>query len=1195
LPKVKLNRPTSLLIIVTVVLLIGGVLAYLSISPPDSPTARILGRADPGRTIIVHGEHYPAQQQVKITTDTLLGNTTSGNASINTNASGIFYRQHQSKPTDNVMMQWQKQVSSDGIFDVPILIDPSWQPGSEHKFYIYTQDGQLTTTLPFTIPRTFNAAPSNPSGCDTASGVVNVGTQTENAKQPVSKSITLCTNNAGAAQTGVASDQKWLRAGRQPTSSPSQFNINANTSGLSPGVHAGNLTFDNGSGAVPVKVVVVVLKHQPSPQSKVDCVSATPQALSFTASSGQQAPLSQNIMLNNCGSSATWTGFTSTNTGDKWLNIGQTGGTLVQGNLQYLSVTISSLRLLPGTYTGSVHLAIGSSSMIVPVTLTILAPNAPVACLDTSTHDLFFTASAGQSDPVAQQFSLINCGAGGHWSGSSSTNDSDSWLHFSPGSNDIGQGNAQTVTVSVAGAPLDPSRHTGKLTFRLGNSMVQINVTFNIKDSCVFVASSPLSFKSIEGTDETFTQSITIRNLNCQTVGTWYATTDTGNTANSDWLTITTKPQGELPPGGSQDITVRISNKNLSHGIYTGSVVFAMGNRITTVPVTFVVTLQQAAINCLSVNTHALHFTAMKGQGNPTPQTLTLGNCGAAGSWTATSSDPWLNLSSTSGTWQNRKDTQDIQVTPGISGLDVGKTYTSVITFKQGTSIQTITVTVAIQQGTFACIHPDTTSLSLTAKVHQGLITLSNCADEGSWSIPSTTPASWLQISSSKGHLRTAASTTLSFTESTLPTKQGTYSVMVPVTLVTSSGKTDRAEVIVTLTIGTPTGGNCTVQPTSLSFSAKSSIDVPATQSVTFTHCGDNDGWQAGSYKVNGGTLYTTPSNGVLDGNGSVTLQVALSSSALMTNGSDSLHFSTGRGLVVDVPVSWKVTPPAHATCIQAVPASLPPIIATEQQRTSVAAMTVSFINCGAEPGSITVGSSSNWLSVNGLNAIDGSRAYLPGAGPDVSIFINDGAMGQASYEGTIHASIATTHATGSTQVSVVMAVQQQAPPPVVPPPDSTASPVPGESPTTTSTSETTSPTAVTSPTITDSPTVTETPTVTVSSTVTVGPTDTPTSTETPTANPTVSPTVTSGPVTPTPTSIPITPTPTSVPVTPTPTSVPVTPTPTSIPVTPTPTSVPVTPTPTSIPITPTPVPTPVPTQPPQGTPQASRRFFSSA
>lgn len=1174
-PNMRPKRTSAVILVVAAVIIISGsAIAYLA--PHTSTgtlTARIIGRPDPGRTIIVHGENFPAQQKVNITIDAPQERTAAANTSMSMNIGSAFYRHDQARQANNVIMTWSKEVQADGIFDIPVIVDPSWQPGSEHQFYVYTQDGQLVKTLPFSIPRAFTAAPGNPAGCDTASGVVSVGAQTEDAKQPLSKAITLCANGAGSARAHVTSDQKWLQAGQQAVALPSQFSINAITSGLAPGVHAGNLTFDNGSGAVPVKVIVVVIKHQPAPQAKVDCVSATPQALSFTASSGQQAPLSQNIMVSNCGSSASWTGFASTDTGGQWLDIGQVGGTLAQGSLHYLTVTVSSLHLQAGTYSGRIRLAIGSSNMSVPVTLTVLAPKATVTCLDASTHDLTFTAAAGQSDPDPQTFSLINCGAGGHWSGSIATDDGDSWLHIKPDSYDLGQGSAQSVIVAVRGGQLDAGLYTGRLIFRLGNSTVRVNVTLNVRDSCVFVASGPLFFKSIEGQDETQTQSITIRSLNCPTTGAWYATTDTGS---NNWLTITNSQHGEIPPGGSQDITVSVTSGQISHGTYTGTIVFATGNRITTIPVTFIV-MQRGVSNCLSVNTHKLQFTVMKGQGNPAPQTLTLGNCGATGAWSATTADPWLHLSASSGTWQTSNDVQDIQVAPDTTGLDVGKSYSSAITFTQGTSRQTVTVSVIVQQATFACIRLDSSSLSLTEDVRQAEIKISNCGDGGTWSIPSTTPTSWLQISAGKGQLGAAESTKLSFTERTIPTKQGTYSVVVPVTLITSSGETDSAEIAVTLTIATAAGSksNCTVEPTALTFAAKSSLDVPATQSVTFTNCGSNDSWQAGSDKANGGAIYGTPSSGLLDGNGAVTIQVALSSAALTANGSDTLHFSTGRGVVVNVPVSWKVAAPAHASCIQADPTSLPPVIVTEQQRSSIAKMTVNFINCGAEAGSIVVGSSSNWISVNGLNAIDGSRSYQPGDGPAVSVFINDVSMQQANYQGTIHATISTNNATAATQVPIIIEVRQHDPAPVVPPPESTVTPVPDVTPTgSVVTNGTNSPTAIDSPTVVTSPTITDSPTVSVSPTVTVGATRT----VTPTVTPTVSPTVTAKPVTPTsiptltPTTVSVTPTPTCCSTTPTPTTTaPITPTPTVVRVTPT--AVPITPTPTVVPITPTPTP----------------------
>ena len=94
-----------------------------------------------------------------------------------------------------------------------------------------------------------------------------------------------------------------------------------------------------------------------------------------------------------------------------------------------------------------------------------------------------------------------------------------------------------------------------------------------------------------------------------------------------------------------------------------------MGSSSQTVNVSFTV-LQQQQKPCLSVNPQSLPFMATQGQGDPDTQTVTLTNCGPAGTWTASTAkgSSWLNISPTGNTL-NAGASQSVTVSPTISGL----------------------------------------------------------------------------------------------------------------------------------------------------------------------------------------------------------------------------------------------------------------------------------------------------------------------------------------------------------------------------------------------------------------------------------------------------------------------------------------------------------------------------------------------
>jgi len=104
-------------------------------------------------------------------------------------------------------------------------------------------------------------------------------------------------------------------------------------------------------------------------------LTAAPQALSFTYRLGStNTPVAQPIAVSSNITGLTFSASASTTSGGAWLAVPTTNA-VTPGSVP---ASVNVANLATGSYAGKVALSSGASSMDVPVTLTILAANAPV-------------------------------------------------------------------------------------------------------------------------------------------------------------------------------------------------------------------------------------------------------------------------------------------------------------------------------------------------------------------------------------------------------------------------------------------------------------------------------------------------------------------------------------------------------------------------------------------------------------------------------------------------------------------------------------------------------------------------------------------------------------------------------------------------------------------------------------------------
>ena len=1180
-PKLNSMRPTCLITSLIIFISICLVILIFNIfrpSAPVSPVANVLGRPDPGQTIMLQGTDFPKGETLIITVDTPYKIASSGNTQ-SLMVSGLLMESQAKQHTSSVA-HWSVSVGEDGVFTFPYVVNSTWSVGSQHTFYIYDHNGQLLKQVPFEVTST--SSQRGLVDCPNLTNPVNMGSLNEGVEQPVSKTVPICTEGSGTIDWRVNWDvsQSWFHSSSpSPLSAPNSGSLTlyASAHGLKPGAYtvAVTLSSKQSTRKIVLNVVFTILKQHTSTQSvplqshtPTDCVSVAPRSLSFTAVTQQSAAVQQVVQVNNCGDQGGWSSTTSTKDGTSWLSTDVAGNVLSPGNMQYVYVKASALHRQPGTYTGQVTFRIRGSVVVIPVTFQVLNSSPSVYCLTNDKQSLTFYSTVKAGDPKLQKLTLINCGASGHWSSTPTTDDGTNWLQVAARSNDLPQGGTQAIEISVSSIQLHEGRYTGKITFALGSSLTHVNITFIVQKPCIKVLSEPLVFKSTKGESDPASQRVTI--YNCGADGYWYAAPLAGI---GDWLHLD-EDHGWLRSGEKHTVTVSVSNSKLQEGNYAGAIMFAIGSSgssdITLAPVTFIIKPPSPPPVCLQVSPQDLTFTVKQGQGDPEPQTLTLFNCGKkTGTWSA-QAPPWLRIIAPENKTLPSDHLQSIQVVPSTEGLDV-RSHSGTITFYMDSKpLVKVAITLDIKKRSHACIQLDTSALAFdTSSISSSSTQLSdlqaqtvkitNCGDTGILHAKlNGNGEDWLHfaLTGNDKTLPAGESTVASFTvDLSRLNDYGSYRSGVTFTLTVDDDTSNSEPVQVELRyIRLSAPQPCTVDPPSLTFTSSWGT-LPSDSSVSLKNCGAHATWTASDNS--GRVLYVSPGEGTLDDAGEGTANVKILGNPYSgDHHSYTLTFTTSQGASVRVPVTWDVQIPDNP-CIEADSAPAP-ITLTKGERFHTM---IEFTNCGVNPGTIWINGSS-WLNMGCQNgSIDGSSSYLTGSGPRINVDTDTTNLEPREYSGTISATIRTQQGSYDMTVPIILDVVSPSVPPPPPDPGPTETPVP---------------TPIETPTPTPVPT--DTPTPTPMSTPTPTPTSVPTVTPTPTSVPTVTPTPVPQP---TPTSV-VQPTPTSV-VQPTPTSV-VQPTPTPVPQ-PTPTPVPQ-PTPTSVvQPTPTPVVQPTPTPVPQPTP----------
>ena len=219
--------------------------------------------------------------------------------------------------------------------------------------------------------------------------------------------------------------------------------------GYSEATCTGSIALTAGGQTATIPVSLVLAKSPAAYQ-----LTSAPSSLQFTYLEGGSAPTAQSVQISSAAPS-TAVGFTSgsstAGTAHDWMHINIRSAT----SPATLAVTADPTGLTPGTYPGAITVLADTSSLTVPVTLTVASPTVTAA-----PQSLSLTYQAGATIPTGN-IQVSGGGASLNFTAVASTG----WLSVSPGSGTTPATGATSLTVSINPAGLLAGQtYTGSVT-----------------------------------------------------------------------------------------------------------------------------------------------------------------------------------------------------------------------------------------------------------------------------------------------------------------------------------------------------------------------------------------------------------------------------------------------------------------------------------------------------------------------------------------------------------------------------------------------------------------------------------------------------------------------------------------------------------------------------------------------------------
>jgi len=839
------------------------------------------------------------------------------------------------------------------------------------------------------------ATPSNLTGTNQLTAAVGAQVQTSvNLSTTSSSSIGFTTSNGGAGWLAIGSNTNQVS-----NTAPVALTFTASAAGLAAGTYNTPATVNYGSGqTLPINVTFVVTASG---------VSFNPTALAWTYSNGALSPASAtsvSLTTPNNDSYSAVVAYPSGATATNWLQVNNGASVSGLGNGSTFSVSVVNYTTLAaGTYTGTITVTDTNNSNIsaaLTVTLTVSGSTSGGLTISPSPISL-------NSVNSYEQLVTVSSVSGGAFTATSSSN----WLTASTSANSIVAGGQAYLTVEANTSLSGSGTFTGTITVQVGSVTQQVTVNLTSGSgsggtTSGYVAPTALNFVAQSGSNA-ITQQVVFAGSGSFTIDN--SPQYSANSGSVEWLE-TAQFEGTMSGQGTP-VTIYASPKYLSPGTYTATVYLGISpDGIPLVsPPSLQVTLVVTSGETLSGSPSTVLFNNGAASQSAPIQITSSGSTALPISVTA--DQPWLTYTVQGGATETPAT---VLVTANSNSLSSGLYAGNVIV--TGGSEQPLYVPVVlVVSGT---INPSGLTLSAssmtfaaavggTAPAQALTVSSSPSGTVFTAAITVNTPAggNWLSISPSSGNLTTNQNLTVIVNPSGLAA--GTYNGDIGLT---ANGAT--LTVPVNLVVGSTTGGQVTVSPSSLSFSAVSGGSAPAAQKLTVSSAAGSAGVSfTAAASSTGNWLSVSPTSGTTQATLTVSVNQA-NLSAGNNTGTITITPTGGSAQVVEVSLDVVSQPEVAVS---------PGSLNFSFQAGSGGSVTPGQLTVSASGGTASfqasASSSGNWLSVTPTSGSTSTSTTL-------TVQVNPAGLAAqaAPYTGTITiAGVNGTEGSGTVNVSLTV------------------------------------------------------------------------------------------------------------------------------------------------------------------------------
>lgn len=644
------------------------------------------------------------------------------------------------------------------------------------------------------------------------------------------------------------------------------------------------------------------------------------------------------------------------------------------------------------------------------------------AHLRLSQNSLDFGA-ADQATNSTEAVTLTNIGGGViSWQGIPSQ----SWLMLSPKKGTFASGETAQVTIAVDRSSLKPGPYKASIIFSSNAGNITLSTQMQVTSlqpghEAVLELSPPvISFTSTDGASPPPGQLVKVNNPGVQPLS-WRAS------SNALWLTASPS-SGTVDIAGSQSVSLTVDTSILLPGVYSAVLTFSASSSalVKGSPQSIYVSITIDPQCTLQIAPAMLTFTGVYLQQPPSAKIISIGgtpSCHAPLHWTATTTDGWLSLGTTSGSTPTYPS---IKVDP--TGLMPG-TYNGSILFNSSTGTQTLPVTFVLGQPTTPIMTTSPTVFAAFSGVvgqtnpAAQTVTITNTAGGTLvWNAAVATGVggNWLRVSPATGSLAAHQSASIAITAILAPgLTPGTYNGTVSLTGTDGNGNIASGSpqmIAVTFVVQTPCA--ITASPLALSFSgiAGQSTSLPS-QAVNITAsgaCANTLNWTATvATTPPGGTWLSATSQGTVSVTSASATSVNVAVSTLTTGvytGTLTITATDSQtGAVIGSPQTVSITFNVQPPCMLQV---LPMTEKTFSARvgTNPAAQTFTASVTGTCTGSVTIRPNVSFDTGTGWLTVTANPAGIPSGGTTTfTVNVNSTRLTAGSYTATI--SLAATNA----------------------------------------------------------------------------------------------------------------------------------------------------------------------------------------